>query len=143
MGFYLNKNFALRFSEFLGNYFKKAMNIKVLIVLLLLCKVFTAEACVRHLFHRRRRRHHHYWDNNLEAQNDEAAYKKIVQTVVDQLDEDMGEEKARMLLSDLTDMSDMIQDKKYKAQLNKATSNEAVEDDGELDEETLKLLEGF
>jgi len=59
--------------------------------------------------------------------------------MVNQLNEDMGEEKARIFITDLADMSEMLHD----SQINTETSNQAVTEDSELDEKTLRLLADF
>jgi len=80
----------------------------------------------------------HYGDNK-EASKDEATYKKLLHSMVNQLNEDMGEEKARIFITDLADMSEMLHD----SQINTETSNQAVTEDSELDEKTLRLLADF
>jgi len=80
----------------------------------------------------------HYGDNE-EASKDEATYKKLLHSMVNQLNEDMGEEKARIFITDLADMSEMLHD----SQINTETSNQAVTEDSELDEKTLRLLADF
>jgi len=126
------------------------MNFKILILLVAICAVTMTDAWGRRFFSRRNLRFagkvglaalRHYGDNE-EASKDEATYKKLLHSMVNQLNEDMGEEKARIFITDLADMSEMLQDQND-SQLNEAASSKAVKEDSELDEKTLKLLADF
>merc|ERR1739838_273525 len=126
---------------------KRAMNFKILILLVAICAVTMTDAWGRRLFSRRNLRFagkvglaalSHYGDNK----EDEVTYKKLLHSMVNQLNEDMGEEKARIFLTDLADMSEMFQ-AQNDSQLNEAASSKAVKEDSDLDEKTLELLADF